>query len=44
MRTYKRSEFIDLPPQTVFGFLTNQEKIPAWSPEVLKVKSPLEGL
>ena len=43
MRTYKRSEFIDLQPQTVFDFVTNQEKIPAWSPEVVKSEVATEG-
>ena len=36
MYTYKRSEHIDLPPAAVFNFVTNQEELPKWSPEVVK--------
>jgi carbon monoxide dehydrogenase subunit G len=36
MTKFSRTELIEAPPEQVFDFVTNQENLPKWSPEVVR--------
>jgi carbon monoxide dehydrogenase subunit G len=36
MHRFSQTEFIEAAPERVFDFVTNQENLPRWSPEVVR--------